>query len=171
MSFFSILLSHVTQSPNAWVSHVYNSSLFTMNDNRRRVILVAVGVTVGIVLTPVVAPAILYGLGFSAIGPVAGTTAATIQAGIGNVAAGSFFAMAQSAAMGGAIPAVFTAIGAGLGGLIGAVFSTRLASEIMRQVTRAASPVVAGIRAAAAKVAGAWRRFSSWFQKGERCRV
>ncbi|KAH9001180.1 hypothetical protein EDB92DRAFT_1825226 [Lactarius akahatsu] len=142
-----------------------------MKYNRRLVILVAVGVIAGIVLTPVVAPPILHALGFSAIGPVAGTAAAAMQAGIGNVAAGSFFAMAQGVAMGGTIPAAFTAIGGGLGGLFGAFFSTRLASEIMRQVRRAASAVVAGIHAAAAKVAGAWRRFSSWFQKGGKCKI
>ncbi|KAH9180643.1 hypothetical protein EDB89DRAFT_1920249 [Lactarius sanguifluus] len=134
-----------------------------MNDNRRLVILVATGAIVGIVLTPVVAPPILYALGFSAIGPVAGTAAATTQALIGNVAAGSFFAMAQSVAMGGAIPAVFTAIGAGLGGLFGAFLSTRLASNIARKVRRAASAVVAGIHAAATRVAGALRRLFSWF--------
>ncbi|KAH9050683.1 hypothetical protein EDB84DRAFT_1448351 [Lactarius hengduanensis] len=142
-----------------------------MKDNRRLAIQVAVGAIVGIALTPVVAPPILHALGFSAFGPVAGSAAASMQAGIGNVAAGSFFAMSQSVAMGGPIPAVFTAIGAGLGGLFGAFFPTRLASKIMRQVRRAASAVVAGIRAAAAKVAGAWRRFSSWFQKGGKCKI
>ncbi|KAH9005247.1 hypothetical protein EDB86DRAFT_2882449 [Lactarius hatsudake] len=126
-----------------------------MNDYRRLIIQVAVGAIVGIVLTPVVVPPILYALGFSATGPVDGTATATMQAGIGYVAAGSFFAMAQSVATGGVIPAV---IRAGLGGLFGAFFSTRLASEIMRQVRRVASAVVAGIHAAAAKVAGAWRR-------------
>ncbi|KAH9063347.1 hypothetical protein EDB87DRAFT_174282 [Lactarius vividus] len=114
-----------------------------MKYNRRLVILVAVGAIVGIVLTPVVAPPILHALGFSAIGPVAGTAAATMQAGIGNVAAGSLFAMAQSVAMGGAIPAVFTAIGAGLGGLVGAFFSTRLASKIMLLLQRSLARGVA----------------------------
>ena len=49
-----------------------------------------------------------------------GSIAAGLQAGIGNVAAGSLFAMAQSVAMGGAIPAVFTAFGAGVGAAAGA---------------------------------------------------
>ena len=40
-------------------------------------------------------------IGFGAAGPVAGSIAAGIQAGIGNVAAGSLFATLQSAAMGG----------------------------------------------------------------------
>lgn len=54
-----------------------------------------------------VAPMIFLGpvlgaVGFGAAGPIAGTAAAAWQAGIGNVAGGSLFAMCQSAAMGGA---------------------------------------------------------------------
>jgi len=40
-----------------------------------------------------------------------GSIAAGVQAGIGNVVAGSMFATAQSMAMGGGIPAVVSAIG------------------------------------------------------------
>jgi len=79
-----------------------------------------VGAIAGVALTPVVAPLALGLVGFSAAGPVAGTFAAIIQSGIGNVVAGSAFATAQSVAMGGAIPTVVTAIGAGVGSLIGA---------------------------------------------------
>jgi len=39
-------------------------------------------------------------LGFSAVGPVAGSLAALYQAYVGNVAAGSLFAIAQAAVMG-----------------------------------------------------------------------
>ncbi|KAK0235639.1 adaptin N terminal region-domain-containing protein [Armillaria nabsnona] len=63
-----------------------------------------IGAVAGAALTPVLAPAALGIVGFSAAGPVAGTLAALIQSGIGNVAAGSAFAVAQSIAMGGAIP-------------------------------------------------------------------
>jgi hypothetical protein len=106
--------------------------------NARRVIGAIAGAAVGIALAPLLAPALLGILGFSAIGPVAGnflphpqaevasnpsellgTAAAVIQAGIGNVAAGSAFAVAQSIAMGGAIPAAVTAVGAGLGAGVG----------------------------------------------------
>jgi hypothetical protein len=90
-----------------------------------------------VTLTPVLAPAALGIVGFSAVGPVAGeflpqaevesnasellgTVAAGIQAGIGNVAVGSAFAAAQSIAMGGAIPTVISAVSAGLGAGIGA---------------------------------------------------
>jgi hypothetical protein len=43
-----------------------------------------------------------------------------MQAGIGNVVAGSLFAGAQSVAMGGALPAAITAVGAGATGIVGA---------------------------------------------------
>ncbi|KAK0495224.1 adaptin N terminal region-domain-containing protein [Armillaria luteobubalina] len=70
----------------------------------------------GVVLTPVLAPAALGIVGFSAAGPVAGTLAAAIQSSIGNVVAGSAFAVAQSIAMGGAIPAgVYAASGVAAG--------------------------------------------------------
>lgn len=45
-----------------------------------------------------------------------GTIAAGLQAGIGNVAAGSLFAAAQSVAMGGTISGVVTAVGTAVGG-------------------------------------------------------
>ncbi|KAG6237264.1 hypothetical protein E4U25_002868 [Claviceps purpurea] len=62
---------------------------------------VAAGVLVAAVPALAVAP-VLGGLGFGALGPVAGSAAAGIQSGIGNVAAGSLFATLQSAGMGGA---------------------------------------------------------------------
>ena len=102
--------------------------------------MIVAGTTTSIVLAPILAPAVLGIVGFGAAGPVAGnsclarptfyrlmlaigTLAAAIQAGMGNVAAGSAFAVAQSVAMGGALPAVgyvsAAAIGAGLGGAAG----------------------------------------------------
>ncbi|KAF7954528.1 hypothetical protein EAE96_005648 [Botrytis aclada] len=57
---------------------------------------------------------ILGAVGFTAVGPVAGSAAAAWQSSIGLVEAGSFFALCQSIAMGGA--AVGGIVGAGLGG-------------------------------------------------------
>ncbi|KIV94760.1 hypothetical protein PV10_02492 [Exophiala mesophila] len=68
--------------------------------------------------------------GFGAGGVQAGSPAAAVQAGIGNVAAGSWFAIAQSAAMGGSgiaianaaveVGAVVVAAGGALGrGVLG----------------------------------------------------
>ncbi|KAK0451103.1 adaptin N terminal region-domain-containing protein [Armillaria borealis] len=75
-----------------------------------------IGAVAGAALTPVLAPAALGIVGFSAAGPVAGTLAALIQSSIGNVAAGSAFAVAQSIAMGGAIPTtVYAASGVAAG--------------------------------------------------------
>ena len=47
--------------------------------------------------------------------------AAGIQAGIGNVAAGSLFALAQSIGAGGALPAIFSAIAGAIGAVLGAI--------------------------------------------------
>ncbi|KAI9730422.1 MAG: hypothetical protein M1834_005932 [Cirrosporium novae-zelandiae] len=64
---------------------------------------------------------ILGAVGFSAIGPVAGSVAAGWQSSIGAVSAGSLFAVCQSAAMGGAVASTIAGVGAaGAGVGIGA---------------------------------------------------
>ncbi|KAJ7454029.1 hypothetical protein B0H11DRAFT_1926672 [Mycena galericulata] len=89
-----------------------------------RLILLAAAAfaVVGAVVAPFAAPVALGLVGFSSIGPVAGTFAAATQAGIGNVVAGSAFACAQSVAAGGALPAVGYAISAGISGFLGGFF-------------------------------------------------
>ncbi|KAG5973181.1 hypothetical protein E4U58_005532 [Claviceps cyperi] len=62
-----------------------------------------------------VAAPMLEALGFGSLGPGAGTMAALIQSLIGNVARGSFFAMLQSAGMGGAGAMALNAIIPGVG--------------------------------------------------------
>lgn len=57
-----------------------------------------------------------------------GTIAAGIQAGIGNVIAGSLFAGAQSVAMGGALPVVGSVIAGGIAGGAGYA-GTKLAKK------------------------------------------
>lgn len=73
------------------------------------------------------APLILGGVGFGALGPVAGSVAVGWQSSIGIVPAGSFFAWCQSAAMGGAaasgifaagVAGASTAAGATLAGFL-----------------------------------------------------
>ncbi|KAH8113531.1 hypothetical protein DFH11DRAFT_1727544 [Phellopilus nigrolimitatus] len=67
------------------------------------------------VLAPVLAPPVLGLIGFGPAGPIAGSMAATIQAGMdGAVAAGGYFATAQSVAMGGALPWMGIGIAGGL---------------------------------------------------------
>lgn len=60
-------------------------------------------------------PAIIGAIGFSAVGPVAGSILAGWQASMGNVVAGSLFSFLQSAAMGGAAIGLFTGIGVVVG--------------------------------------------------------
>jgi hypothetical protein len=113
----------------------------------------AAGAIAGALLTPVLVPMGLGVIGFSAVGPVAGefpswptgrvelicsyeylellgSLAAVIQSGIGNVAAGSLFAGAQSIAMGGAFPAAITAIGAGVAGIGAAAASAKCGDKL-----------------------------------------
>ncbi|KAG5934230.1 hypothetical protein E4U59_006352 [Claviceps monticola] len=70
----------------------------------------------GFVAAPgLIAAQILGALGFGSLGPGARTAAALIQSLIGNVARGSFFAMLQSAGMGGAGAMALNAIISGVG--------------------------------------------------------
>jgi Interferon-induced 6-16 family len=72
----------------------------------------ALQVTGAVVTTAaLIAVPILGAIGFSSIGPVAGSVAAGWQASIGAVEAGSLFALCQSAAMGGAVAAGLTTTG------------------------------------------------------------
>ena len=81
---------------------------------------IAGGVT-GAAIGGVAAPTIISAVGFGSLGPVAGSTAAAVQASVGNVAAGGLFATLQSAGMGGAAAlgtvVVISAVGVGLAGL------------------------------------------------------
>ena len=102
----------------------------------------AAGAGTSAVLVPFLAPVALGLVGFGAAGPVAGefppewcgiirsahtnklelvgSIAAGVQAGIGNVVAGSLFAGAQSVAMGGALPGAITAVSSAVSGVTGA---------------------------------------------------
>ncbi|KAH7116866.1 hypothetical protein B0J11DRAFT_537743 [Dendryphion nanum] len=62
----------------------------------------------------VLAPVALAAVGFGAGGVVAGSVAAGMQAGIGNVAAGSAFAILQSAGAGGAGIVIVQGVAGGL---------------------------------------------------------
>ena len=65
--------------------------------------------------------AALPALGFTTAGIAASSTAAGMQAGIGNVVAGSAFAMLQSAGATGVGSAIGAAVGATAGGIGGAL--------------------------------------------------
>ena len=79
----------------------------------------AIGAGIGAAVTGG-ATAVVSALGFSSGGVVAGSTAAVIQAGIGNVAAGSAFAAFQSVAATGVVATVGpVALGAGVLGGVG----------------------------------------------------
>ena len=118
-------------------------------NSRRIVCAAAAGVAAGVFAVPFLAPLALWSVGFGASGIVAGkfpsqadqlarqhltqgpsgSGAAGIQDAIGNVAAGSAFAVVQSIAMGGAIPVGVTAVGASLGAGVGAAAGTNSDGE------------------------------------------
>ncbi|KAK7540595.1 uncharacterized protein J3D65DRAFT_600717 [Phyllosticta citribraziliensis] len=93
----------------AWIkAHPYLTAL-----------LVACGVVA--VVVPLAYGSVLGAAGFAAVGPVAGSWAAGTQAAIGSVAAGSVFAVLQSAAMGGYGVALFVAVVPALAAVVAGV--------------------------------------------------
>ncbi|KAH9922723.1 uncharacterized protein B0H18DRAFT_502484 [Fomitopsis serialis] len=84
---------------------------------------VVCAIIVSVVVLPLALPVALGAIGFLARGVLRGSIAAGIQSSIGPVSAGSPFALAQSVAMGGAIPALWssgaTVVGGAVGGLLG----------------------------------------------------
>ncbi|PBL01474.1 hypothetical protein ARMGADRAFT_1025176 [Armillaria gallica] len=81
-----------------------------------------IGGAAGAGLAPTIVPPILGLFGFGAAGPVAGKHTVHlrfIQSGIGNVVAGSLFALAQSIAMGGSLGTGVTFFGGIVGSTLG----------------------------------------------------
>jgi len=111
-------------------------------------VIAGLGATVGALLTPVALIVCLGAIGFGRVGPIAGSIAARLQAGIGNVVAGSLFAAAQSIAMGGAVPAAVIAAVAVIIGLTAAAAAI-FGSSFLSMAAAAASVVGTGIGLAA----------------------
>ena len=84
---------------------------------------------------------ILPFLGFGVLGPTAGSIAAAWQSSIGNVVAGSLFALFQSAGMGGATSAIIAGIGLLNLALLFAAFATTLLGDRRDKLREAAASV------------------------------
>jgi hypothetical protein len=97
-------ITHTTHLLEAWIKA-----------HKRELIIVGAMTAAGAIAAPIFIPLILNAVGFSSGGVVAGTLAASWQAAIGNVVAGSLFAMLQSMAATGAISLVGVLASAGLG--------------------------------------------------------
>ncbi|PQE03858.1 integral component of membrane protein [Rutstroemia sp. NJR-2017a BBW] len=94
-----------------WVAPVARYIIDTMKKHPlATVIVIAIAIGAFFLFCPGGSIIILGALGFAAYGPVAGSFAAWIQAFIGNISAGSLFAILQSAAMGGCGITVFVGI-------------------------------------------------------------
>ncbi|KAL1710066.1 hypothetical protein EV121DRAFT_275951 [Schizophyllum commune] len=76
------------------------------------------GTALSLILAPILGPVILGALGFGPGGVVLGSWAAAMQASIGNVVAGSLFALAQSAGATGLIPIAWCLAGGAVGGAV-----------------------------------------------------
>ncbi|KAI4187411.1 MAG: hypothetical protein L6R41_002828 [Letrouitia leprolyta] len=90
------------------------------------------------------APAILGAVGFGALGPVAGSTAAGWQSSTGLVAAGSAFSFLQGAAMGGVAMGVITGVGI-VGGAVPIVAALAPKAEIVKDVLKDVTVGVHGV--------------------------
>ncbi|KAH9922718.1 uncharacterized protein B0H18DRAFT_1212443 [Fomitopsis serialis] len=138
---------------------------------RRTIRYIIIGVVVGaivvsIIVLPAVLPGALGAMGFTPIGVQLGSTAAAIHSSIGLVAAGSTFALAQSVAMGGAIPILWTlgaaVVGMLLGGALGGL-AARLQTILAPHVAR----MMRGARTVVSRAARGLNRLAScvrsWF--------
>ncbi|KAI5900241.1 uncharacterized protein SCHCODRAFT_01145136 [Schizophyllum commune H4-8] len=76
------------------------------------------GTALSLILAPILGPVILGALGFGPGGVVALSWAAIMQANIGNVVAGSLFALAQSAGATGIIPIAWCLAAGAAGGVV-----------------------------------------------------
>ncbi|KAG6289763.1 hypothetical protein E4U46_002328 [Claviceps purpurea] len=95
-----------------------------MRSREEKALTAALLGTGGLVAVPGLIAAPMLGLlGFGSLGPGAGTVAALIQSLIGNITAGSLFAMLQSAGMGGAgalaLGTLLSGFGIGIAGIVG----------------------------------------------------
>ncbi|KAH9843600.1 uncharacterized protein C8Q71DRAFT_729190 [Rhodofomes roseus] len=133
---------------------------------RRTLYFIIGGVVVGalvtsLVILPAVLPGALGGLGFTAAGVQAGSAAAAIHSGIGAVAAGSTFALAQAVGAGAAIPFVWTMgaaiVGAVLGGGLG-----KLAARLEPILAPHVANVMRGARTVASRAVRNVGRLASW---------
>lgn len=109
-------------------------------------VVAVVGTVVSLAIVP-----ILGAVGFSAVGPVAGTAAAAWQASMGLVEAGSLFAWCQSVAMGGAALGGITAFGIGSAAV---AIGAGVASEAVKKVAAVVNEVGPHLARAANEVGG-----------------
>ena len=87
-----------------------------------------------------------------------------MQSSIGLVSAGSTFALAQSVAMGGAIPFVWTFGAAVVGGLIGGI-SGGAAARLTPLIAPCIASVMRGAQTVASRAVRGVRRMTSWVRQ------
>jgi hypothetical protein len=112
--------------------HLTTSNILPVEWVKAHPELVAAGAAavIGAALAPVLVPAVLGGVGFGAGGVAAGSLAAGVHALIGNVAAGSLFALAQAIGAGAALPLIGYLVSAGLSAALTAKIVQWLKKEL-----------------------------------------
>jgi hypothetical protein len=123
VSLLSLIETHPPLLPSCPVLRASACRAIPCDDMVALTVLMLVGATVG-AATFVTAPIVgLSVLGFGSVGPVAGSIAAAVQGPV--TIAGGWFAVCQSAAMGGFAAGTLTTL-AGVGGAVGAAISRAL---------------------------------------------
>ncbi|KLJ07286.1 hypothetical protein EMPG_17233 [Blastomyces silverae] len=98
-----------------------------------------------LIATSIVATPALGVIGFTPIGPAAGTVATAWQSGIGSVEAGSLFARCQSAAMGGVAAKAVTAVGAAGAGVAALPAVSKTVGAVDLEVNSKEMPMERGL--------------------------
>lgn len=135
-----------------------------------------------LIILPAVLPGVLGAAGFTATGVQLGTqyssslrcfctyvqptgsAAAATHSAIGIVSAGSTFALAQSVAMGGAIPIAWSLGAAAVGGAVGGVLGGA-AARLMPVMAPHIASAMRGVQMAESRAVEGVRRFASWVKR------
>ncbi|EPS99759.1 hypothetical protein FOMPIDRAFT_1024057 [Fomitopsis schrenkii] len=117
-----------------------------------------------LIILPAVLPGVLGAAGFTATGVQLGSAAAATHSAIGIVSAGSTFALAQSVAMGGAIPIAWSLGAAAVGGAVGGVLGGA-AARLMPVMAPHIASAMRGVQMAESRAVEGVRRFASWVKR------
>nr|GAT54527.1 predicted protein [Mycena chlorophos] len=149
----ALVLAEKQHAPRGWFQRA-------REEHPTAVAAAAVGITVvATVAAPLVLVGVIQAIGFGSGGVVAGSIAATLHSAIGNVAAGSLFAICQSIGAGGAALAVAAPAAAVVGGVGGGMVAGVMVDGIdWVKVAQDAVFSASGMRASGPQILGNVRR-------------
>ncbi|KAF7300360.1 hypothetical protein HMN09_00919300 [Mycena chlorophos] len=149
----ALVLAEKQHAPRGWFQRV-------REEHPAAVAAAAVGITVvATVAAPLVLVGVIHAIGFGSSGVVAASIAAGLQSAIGNVAAGSLFAICQSIGAGGAALAVAAPVAAAAGGVGGGIVAGKMVDGIdWVKVAQDAVFSASSMRASGLQILGNLRR-------------